>query len=64
MQNISTAFKAPLNLIPGSAAVRFFKYFKYEIIKVVIFLIFFFASLYYVNLESKEYYRSTISLVK
>lgn len=64
MQNISAAFKAPQNLIPDSAPVRFIKYFKYEIIKVIIFLLFFFASVYYVNLESKEYYRSTITFAK
>ena len=64
MQNITAALKASQNFITGSAIFRFIKYFKFEIIKVILFLLIFFASVYYVNLQSKEYYRPTISFVK
>jgi hypothetical protein len=36
--------------------VGFLKYFRSEIIKVIIFLFIFFASIFYANQQSKEYY--------
>ncbi len=64
MLNTTISLKAPQFSFSNSAPVKFIKLFKYELIKVVIFLFIFFASVYYVNSESKEYYRSDFSVVK
>jgi len=64
MLNTTIFLKAPQFSLSNSAPVKFIKLFKYELIKVVIFLFIFFASVYYVNSESKEYYRTPISLVE
>ncbi len=61
MQNTIISFDAPQTFISGSSAVRFIKLFKYELIKVLVFLLLFFASLFYVNEQSNEYYRTDIT---
>ncbi len=56
MQNIGVLPKAPLQNFSNPGISRFFKHFKYEIIKILVFLFIFFASVIYVNSESKSYY--------
>lgn len=61
MQNTIVLPKAPQKLLTNSAPVKFLRLFKYELIKVLIFLFLFFASVYYVNSQSKQYYNTSIS---
>jgi capsule polysaccharide export protein KpsE/RkpR len=56
MQNINVLSKAPLQNFSNQGISGFFRLFKYEIIKIIIFLFIFFASVIYVNSESKVYY--------
>ncbi len=56
MQNINVFQEAPHQQFSKIPAIGFIKVFKYEIIKILIFLLLFFASLFYVNSESKVYY--------
>ena len=56
MQNISALTKAPHPVYPVNRIAKFLSHFKYEIIKILIFLLLFFASIFYVNNESKVYY--------
>lgn len=56
MQNISALQKAPHPVYPVNGFAKFLSHFKYEIIKILIFLLLFFASIFYVNNESKVYY--------
>lgn len=58
MQNILSLLKAPQHGFQYNGITKFFSLFKYEIIKILVFLLLFFASLYYVNAESKDYYGS------
>lgn len=51
------ASKSPSKPIEGLIGI--IKHFKYELIKVIIFLFLFVASVFYVNSESKEYYNNT-----
>lgn len=61
MQNTTISLKAPQALFLNPGPFKLISYFKYELIKVLVFLFIFFASVYYVNLQSKEYYRSNTS---
>lgn len=54
--------KAPLQNFSKSGIINFFRLFKYEIIKVLIFLLIFLASVFYVNSESKIYYGGSKSV--
>ena len=61
MQNNTVLLKAPA---PGRTfqniqAFRIIRLFKYELIKIIIFLCLFMASVWYVNSQSKEYYNNT-----
>ena len=49
-------FKAQYRFIENTALYRFIDFFKYELIKIVIFLLVFFSSIIFVNSESKQYY--------
>ena len=62
MQNTTIFFDAPQTFISRSSAYKFIKLFKYELIKVLVFLLLFFASLFYVNEQSNEYYRTDITV--
>ena len=64
MLNTTISLKAPQSLFSNSAPVKFIRLFKYELIKVLVFLFIFFASLYFVNVQSNEYYHSNISVIK
>ena len=64
MQISGTAiFKAPYRSIENTALYRFIDFFKYELIKILIFLLVFFSSIIFVNSESKEYYSKVQSTV-
>ena len=64
MQISSTAIlKAPYRFIENTALYRFIGFFKYEFIKILIFLLLFFSSIVYVNNESKEYYSKVPSTI-
>lgn len=56
MQNTSAVLKAPQHNFTFNRVSKFLGFFKYEIIKILIFLLLFFACVFYVNAESKEYY--------
>lgn len=62
MQNTIVFPKAPLQNFSNPGILNFFRIFKYEIIKVLVFLLIFFASVYYVNAESKDYYGGSKSV--
>lgn len=64
MLNTTVSLKAPQSLFSNYAPVRFIRFFKYELIKVLVFLIIFFASVYYVNSQSKEYYNANTTIVR
>jgi hypothetical protein len=62
MQNTIVFPKAPLQNFSNTGILNFFRLFKYEIIKILVFLMIFIASLYYVNSESKIYYGGSKSV--
>ncbi len=64
MINIAGPLKAPRSIQQVPGAVKFIRFFKYEFIKALIFLFLFFASVIYVNSQSKEYYNTTVTLSK
>lgn len=64
MQNNTIFFKAPNLLFSESQVLKLLKFFKYELIKLLVFLFLFLASVYFVNSQSKEYYRNNVSMIK
>ncbi|MBZ0203344.1 MAG: hypothetical protein IT281_06880 [Ignavibacteria bacterium] len=58
MQNNTVLLKVPARTLQNFQAFRIIRLFKYELIKILIFLCLFVASVWYVNTESKEYYNS------
>lgn len=64
MQNNTVFLKAPHLFIPVSPVLRFVKFFKYELIKLLIFLLLFIASVLFAELQSNEYYRTNITILK
>ncbi len=64
MLTITQTFKAPLNVKSRPGHIGFLSFFKYELIKALIFLILFFASVVYVNSQSKEYYKSASAVTR
>lgn len=64
MINIAGLLKAPRSIQQVTGAVRFIRFFKYEFIKALIFLFIFFASVIYVNSQSREYYSTSVTLSK
>ena len=61
MQNTGVLSKAPHPYLAADRFLKFVKIFKYEIIKILIFLFIFFASLLFVNSQSKIYYDNSKS---
>jgi len=57
MQNYLTLSKAPAKFFGNFGLLKLLKLFKYEIIKILVFLVIFFASVYYVNAESEQFYK-------
>lgn len=58
MQNYLILAKAPSKFFGNFGFLKFLKLFKYEIIKILVFLVIFFASVYYVNAESEQFYKN------
>lgn len=58
MQNLTASLGTPQEIQSGSSIVKFIRFFKSELLKVIIFLAIFFASVFYANSESKDYYSS------
>ena len=55
--------KSPSGFFSQNKMVKVFRYFKYELLKVIIFLLLFAASVFYVNAESNEYYNKNTESV-
>lgn len=49
-------YKSPLTIFQKMTFFRILKLFKFELIKVIIFLVIFGALVYFVNSQSREYY--------
>jgi hypothetical protein len=49
--------KSPSSFLANSSVFRIIKLFKYELIKVIIFLFLFGTTLFVANTESEEYYK-------
>jgi hypothetical protein len=58
MQSSLTLSKAPAKFFGNFGLFKLLKLFKYEIIKILVFLVVFFASVYYVNAESEQFYKN------
>jgi hypothetical protein len=58
MQSSLTLTKAPAKFFGNFGLLKLLKLFKYEIIKILVFLILFFASVFYVNAESEQFYKN------
>ncbi len=63
MQNLTVSLNAPQNIQSGSGILRFIRFFKSELLKIFIFLVIFFASVFYANIQSKEYYNTNKSTI-
>jgi len=61
MQLYPSGTLSPQDYSENFSLVQIIKMFKYELIKVIIFLFLFAASLIYVNTESHEYYKESSS---
>ena len=56
--NSSIIFKGPSKLSENYSLLKILNLFKYELIKVLVFLFLFAASLLYVSTESRHYYKN------
>ena len=62
MQTFTSArFKSPSIFIQNNSLVKIIKLFKFELIKVIIFLLLFVATVFVVNTESEQYYKGSKS---
>lgn len=60
MQNNTVLIKAPAQnrTLQNFQAFTIIRLFKYELIKIIVFLCLFIASVWFVNTQSKEYYNN------
>ena len=63
MQNLSASINAPQEIVQNSGVIKFIRFFKSELVKVFIFLVIFFACVFYAKSQSKQYYISNKSSV-
>ena len=63
-QSKTISLKSTSNVIINSNLKDLFRYFKYELLKVLIFLMLFAASVIYTNAESKAYYSNNSESVQ
>lgn len=58
MQNLTASLNAPQEIVQNSGFIKFIRFFKNELVKIFIFLMIFFACVFYANSQSKAYYSS------
>ncbi len=57
MQTFTARFKSPSILFQNTSLFRIIRLFKFELIKVIVFLLLFAATVFVVNTQSEEYYK-------
>lgn len=63
MQNLTASLNAPQEIVQNSGVINFIRFFRRELVKILIFLVIFFACVFYANSQSKAYYSSNKSSI-
>ncbi len=63
MQNLTASLSAPQEIQSNTGFVKFVRFFRNELLKILIFLMVFFACVFYANSQSKIYYSSNKSII-